>query len=764
MAFSIKGTVSTGLRGSVVKPSVPGKPTATLSVTTITVSWSAVSGATAYNVVCSTGGLAAQNDLTGTTAIFTGTAGTTYAFTVAAKNAGGTSAASTASDNVTLTPATPGKPTATASATTITVSWSAVSGATAYNVVCSTGGLADQNDLIGTTATYTGTAGTTYAFTVAAKNAGGTSAASTASDNVVLTPAVPSAPTATASGTTITVSWSAVAGATAYNVVCSKGGLADKNNLTGTSTTFTGTAGTTYAFTVAAKNSGGTSAASTASGDVVVSLAAPSAPTATASGTTITVSWTAVTGATAYNVVCSKGGLTAQNDLTGTSTTFTGVVGTTYAFTVAAKNSGGTSSASTASNDVNIAPPFSTALAYVNFDQSTTVSSNTELVSGTALGTSPVLYYGSTSISVSTSQYKSYPNSIYFSGGQSLAVSFTIPTTSAGFSYSLWFYVTDNGGSNNPRIVQSSIGDGGAVYYGSGGTTLNQGLGSYSLNTWYHLAYSCSITNNTQQYYLDAVAKGSGSNPGYQVNVASYISLGNKKNETQDSFIGYFDDIQIFNNPLTVSQVTFLKNNPGLRVKNGFLWSAYYNYFGGTGFMDSGLVGTAGAGASTLTLIPINSTWGSNTYTAISQNRGYTTDMSSLLAATSNIINNGDITGVTRHNFSVEWLGYFCPNATGNWKFSLISDDASYLWIDNDTNTYATTGYKPSNADVNYGNDHGMDSIITSGNIPLTKDKYYLIRIQFGENGGGYDIRVGNIPPGGASSFNFAGLVYPFMG
>jgi hypothetical protein len=160
-----------------------------------------------------------------------------------------------------------------------------------------------------------------------------------------------------------------------------------------------------------------------------------------------------------------------------------------------------------------------------------------------------------------------------------------------------------------------------------------------------------------------------------------------------------------------------------------------------------------------LTLAPINVAWGSDSNTAISQNRGYTTDMSNLSSGTSGIIAQDG----SRHHFSVEWLGYFCPNVTGNWKFSTESDDASYLWIDNDTNTYATTGYLPSNANVNNGNDHGMVKV-TSADIALTKDKYYLIRAQFGEAGGGYNMRVGNTPPGGTESYSFSGLVFPFLG
>ena len=528
--FTISVTNSTGTSavsnasGNVVfTPAVPGKPTATASGTTITVTWTTVTGATAYNVVCSTGGLTAQNDVNGTSTTFTGTVGTTYAFTVAAKNAGGTSSASTASDNVVLIPEVPGKPTASLSGTTITVSWSAVTGATAYNVVCSTGGLTAQNDVNGTSTTFTGTAGSTYAFTVAAKNTGGTSSASTASDNVVLIPAVPGKPSASASGTTITVSWTAVNGAATYNVVCSTGGLTANNDVTGTSTTFTGADGTTYAFTVAAKNSGGTSSASTASDNVVLTPAVPGKPTASLSGTTITVSWSAVTGATAYNVVCSTGGLTSNNDVTGTSTTFTGTAGTTYAFTVAAKNSGGTSSASTASD--NVVMP-SALLYYYRFMSNDAYStsylynwaSGSASATGAGISDSGINPVQTTNyININSNTGASTNNSSVIFGGSNSA---TIASTS--FSIAFWFnsvglantwlvnlQAKDSGNNDvNVSLIQSYSSGTKSKFYDRWVSSA-QYTSDYDFNTWHHYVIVVK-SGQAVCYYFDNVKKTSG--------------------------------------------------------------------------------------------------------------------------------------------------------------------------------------------------------------------------------------------------------------
>ena len=83
--------------------------------------------------------------------------------------------------------------------------------------------------------------------------------------------------------------------------------------------------------------------------------------------------------------------------------------------------------------------------------------------------------------------------------------------------------------------------------------------------------------------------------------------------------------------------------------------------------------------------------------------------------------------------YSVTWYGYFKPKDTGYYTFSTNSDDASYLWIDEFNCTI-------TNALVNNGRPHGMR--YASGKKYLTADKYYYIRIVFGEQGGGDNMIV----------------------
>jgi len=253
----------------------------------------------------------------------------------------------------------------------ITVTWSAPaddggSGISGYQVLRGGTAIAD----LGVVGTYTDTGltpGTSYTYTVRAKNAV-TAAAGTqsvdSSSSSATAPGNPTAPqslTATASSShtgRIDLSWSAPAtpgtgGITGYNIFQAGTQIA---TTTGTGTTYavTGlTAYTSYSFTVRARNAF-SDANSTTSTDSNTGTATapgpPSAPTsltATPDGLTpgkISLAWTAPTttgtgGITGYNVYFSTGTLI-------TSTTGTGVAydvlglnpGQTYSFYVTARN------------------------------------------------------------------------------------------------------------------------------------------------------------------------------------------------------------------------------------------------------------------------------------------------------------------------------------------------------------------------------------------------------------------------------------------
>jgi fibronectin type 3 domain-containing protein len=268
-------------------PAAPTGATATAGAGKVTLGWTASSGATSYNVYRSTtaGGEGTTAYATGvTTTAYTDTAvtaGTAYYYKVAAVNSAGTSAQSTevsATPTTATAPATPTGATATAGAGKVTLSWTASSGATSYNVYRSTSSNGE-----GTTAYVSGvtaptysdtavTAGTTYYYKVAAVNSAGTSAQSaevSAVPTAASAPATPTGVTATAGTGQVALSWTASSGATSYNVYRSttaggEGTTAYTTGVTTTTYTDTGvTAGTTYYYKVAAVNSAGTSAQST---------------------------------------------------------------------------------------------------------------------------------------------------------------------------------------------------------------------------------------------------------------------------------------------------------------------------------------------------------------------------------------------------------------------------------------------------------------------------------------------------------------------
>lgn len=193
----LKSDLSTG--GTVppadtTAPSVPGNARSTgVTASSVTLAWNASTdnvGVTGYNVY---NGTSLVTSVTGTTATISGLAsGTSYTFTVKAKDAAGNLSAASNSVTVSTTvqpggdtqaPTVPTNFTSTAkTSSTITLSWAASTdnvGVTGYEVY---NGTALVTTVSGTSATVTGlTADTSYTFTVKAKDAAGNlSAASNA--------------------------------------------------------------------------------------------------------------------------------------------------------------------------------------------------------------------------------------------------------------------------------------------------------------------------------------------------------------------------------------------------------------------------------------------------------------------------------------------------------------------------------------------------------------------------------------------------------
>lgn len=261
---------------------------------------------------------------------------------------------STSTPTVTAPAAPTGVTTATAN-TQLTPTWAAVTGATSYNVYYRTtagvtiaNGAKVANAISGTPITGL-VNGTPYYVVVTAVNAAGESALSS---EVSATPAfsAPTGVTAAAGNTKITPSWTAVTGATSYNIYYSTAaGIAIPNRTKITGATsgapITGlTNGTTYYVVVMAVNASGESALSA---EVRVTPVAfpPIGVFAISGAGQVTISWSPVTGATSYNIYwgTTTGVTTASTKISGVTSPYihTGLIsGSTYYYRVRANNSG----------------------------------------------------------------------------------------------------------------------------------------------------------------------------------------------------------------------------------------------------------------------------------------------------------------------------------------------------------------------------------------------------------------------------------------
>ncbi|MGB9080753.1 MAG: fibronectin type III domain-containing protein [Desulfuromonadaceae bacterium] len=380
---------SAGTTATPPVPTVPAAPSgviATGGTNQVTLSWGAVNTATSYNVYyATTSGVTKANGtkITNATspAVQTGlTAGTTYYYIVTAVNSAGEGSASIQVAATTLavvpTPTAPAAPTgvsAVGGTNQATITWPAVSGAASYNIYWSTASgvtTTSGTKVAGVSSPYVKTglsAGTTYYFIVTAANSVGESAASTqiSATTTAAAPAVPAAPTgvtATGGANQVSISWSAVSGATSYNIywATTSGVTTAGTKITTSASPYVQTglaASTTYYYIVTAVNAAGQSAASAqvsaaTNAPVVTIPAAPTGVTAAGGANQVSISWSAVSGATSYNIYyATTSGVTKTSGakITNASAPYTQTglaAGTTYFYIVTAVNSAGESAAS----------------------------------------------------------------------------------------------------------------------------------------------------------------------------------------------------------------------------------------------------------------------------------------------------------------------------------------------------------------------------------------------------------------------------------
>ncbi len=208
-------------------------------------------------------------------------------------------------------PATPTGLVANAGVNSVSLSWTAVSGATGYNVLRGTStGVYNVTNSVASNTNYDATAvgGTQYFYVVQATNASGASANSsevTATPTIAL-PNVPTGVTATGTNGAVSLSWSVAVGAASYNV--------KRSTTSNTEVTITNVAttsyydtdvvnGTAYFYKISSTNAAGQSAnSSEVTATPNTPPAAPTGLAATAGTNQVALAWTGSAGAASYNV------------------------------------------------------------------------------------------------------------------------------------------------------------------------------------------------------------------------------------------------------------------------------------------------------------------------------------------------------------------------------------------------------------------------------------------------------------------------------
>lgn len=107
--------------------------------------------------------------------------------------------------------------------------------------------------------------------------------------------------------------------------------------------------------------------------------------------------------------------------------------------------------------------------------------------------------------------------------------------------------------------------------------------------------------------------------------------------------------------------------------------------------------------------------------------------------------------------FSLTASGYFVAQTSGSYKFSLSSDDASYMWIGSQAAGTPST-MQVGNARINLSGLHG--NVSSSVNVMLVVGQAYPLVLMYGQNGGEYNFRFSFVPPGGVETIDGTGYFY----
>lgn len=349
----------------------PSSLSAAAATGQIALSWTAASGASTYTVYRSTASGGPYTEVANSIAVTnytdsTVSNGTQYFYVVRATN--GTESANSNEATATTIGSFTISSTTAPSSTSITVTWGTTSGATDYDVRygTSTGTYSVTASGVTSPHTLTGlTANTNYFIIVRARNSVGSGTSTSTPEVTQITPVAPPTNLVATGGTSeVNLSWTAASGATSYKVFRGtvSGSLSEiASGISGTTyTDATAVNGTTYFYALKSYN-GADSALSSEVSSLPIASFSISSVTGTNSST-LTVAWSAVSGASTYDLKYGSVSGTYTTTLTNVTSpaSITGLsTATTYYVQLVAKNSVGTGTSvnSSESSGTTNSPP-----------------------------------------------------------------------------------------------------------------------------------------------------------------------------------------------------------------------------------------------------------------------------------------------------------------------------------------------------------------------------------------------------------------------
>jgi fibronectin type 3 domain-containing protein len=501
---------------------VPSAPIGSPGLSSISLNWGDLNGVIDYDLRRSTDGITFSTLTTGlTSAAYIDsavTAGQQYFYTVVANYANG-SFESPASLGITpgITARVPEGLTVTdnSTGTDIELAWSSISGTTSYRVYSATTSGGPYTVAMQTSSTtnniVTGlTAGIPHYFVVSSLV--GSVESATSAEVSVVPMLSPPAPTAAASGPTISLSWSAVSGAATYDIYRSLDNvLYTSVGTSGAATSYTDSTVSSavgYTYKYYPKDAAGISMASSLASAIVTPGTSPNIPTTlnaqSASTTSVTLRWVQVPNASAYNLYRAGnagGPYTSVSTISSPTTSFLDsslTPGQTYFYVLRSTNTSSVESAD--SNEVSV----------------TLVPQPTGLIAVAApnqinLSWPPVA--GASSYTVRRSESSGGPYGTV--SANQVATSFTDPNTRHGVTY---FYVITGSisGNTSPDSNEASATAFSAMNLEVAIELTDQGLGSdVAPNTFARTRTSLNTTDydGTVTYSFEIVATNSDAVP-----------------------------------------------------------------------------------------------------------------------------------------------------------------------------------------------------------------------------------------------------------